>query len=97
MERQLDERFQQDFYTHDDTTQPAAKLLVPLLTSILTRPVARGGFGVAPAGIPPQGASTDGDYLQVLIGKSKVPRGSFATAFACRSTAVPARRRACCS
>ena len=34
--------------------------------------MARGGFGVALAGIPPQGTLTDGEYLQLLIGKSKV-------------------------
>lgn len=72
LERQLDERFEQDFHIHNDVSQPAAKLLVPLLVSILTRPKARGGFGVSLAGIPPQGTQTDGEYLQVLIGKSKV-------------------------
>lgn len=72
LERQLDERFQQDFHTHNDTSTPAAKLLVPLLISILKRPRARGGFGVAAGGIPAQGAQTDVDYLQVLIGLSTV-------------------------
>src|SRR5205814_7422454 len=72
LERQLDERFQQDFHTHNDASQPAAKLLTPLLASILARPIARGGFGVGAAGIPPQAALSDADYLQVLIGKSKV-------------------------
>lgn len=72
LERQLDERFLQDFHTHNDATQPAAKLLAPLLTAILTRPVARGGFGLAPAAVPAQGAQTDGDYLAVLIGASNV-------------------------
>ena len=71
LERQLDERFQQDFHTKDNTAQPAARLLAPLLVSILTRPVARGGAGLTLAGIPPQGASSDADYLQVLLGKSK--------------------------
>ena len=71
LERQLDERFQQDFHTHNDASQPAAKLLTPLLASILARPIARGGFGLGAAGIPPQAALSDADYLQVLIGKSK--------------------------
>src|SRR5919201_1951825 len=67
LERQLDERFHQDFHTSDTIAQPAAKLLNPLLTSVLTTDATHGGFGLAPAAIPPQGAATDDDYLQTLL------------------------------
>ncbi len=87
LERQLDERFQQDFHTHNDTSKPAAKLLVPLLTALLSRPIARGGFGVSAAGIPAQGALSDADYLQALVGMSKVSakelRNRFRVSFDC--------------
>jgi hypothetical protein len=72
LEEQLDERFEQDFHTSDDTSSPAAKLLIPLLVSILTRDEKRGGFGFKPADIPAQGTQINDEYLQVLIGTSKV-------------------------
>jgi Tc toxin complex TcA C-terminal TcB-binding domain len=72
LEQQLDERFQQDFHTTDDTAVPAATLLIPLIVSILTRDDARGGFGFKVADIPAKGTQTDDEYLQVLIGASKV-------------------------
>lgn len=72
LERQLEERFMQDFHTNDDAPRPAAQLLVPLLVSILTRDAGRGGFGLTPAGIPAQGTKTDDEYLQSLIALSNV-------------------------
>jgi hypothetical protein len=72
LERQLDERFEQDFHTSDDAARPAAQLLVPLLKSILRRGTSRGGFGLKVADIPAQGAQTDDEYLQSLIALSKV-------------------------
>jgi len=71
LEAQLDARFHQDFHTGDDVPQPAAKLLVKLLTSALLAPANREGFGLAPAAIPPQGAQSDDVYLAVLIGRTK--------------------------
>jgi hypothetical protein len=71
LERQIDERFQQDFRTSNDSAKPAARLLIPLLVAILTRDAKRGGFGVKPAGIPAQ-AQPDDEYLQILVGMSKV-------------------------
>jgi hypothetical protein len=72
LERQLDERFEQDFHTGNDAVQPAVKLLIPLLRAILYRDSQRGGFGVNAGGIPAQGAQSDDDYLAALIALSKV-------------------------
>jgi hypothetical protein len=72
LDRQLDERFEQDFHTNDDTEQPTAQSLVPLLKLILMRDASRGGFGLKVADIPAQGTQTDDEYLQSLIALSGV-------------------------
>ena len=86
LEQQLDERFIQNFHTNNDTLQPVVKLLLPLLTSILTRPISRGGVGLTAAAIPPQGTQTDEDYLKNLIALSGVDakelRNRFRVSFA---------------
>jgi hypothetical protein len=71
-ERQLDERFDQDFHTGNDEAVPAAALLIPLLRSILMRDSGRGGFGFNAAAIPPQGPQADEDYIATLIALAKV-------------------------
>jgi hypothetical protein len=82
-ERQLDERFEQDFHTGDDTAAPAATLLIPLLRAILMRDSGRGGFGLNAAAIPAQGTQSDDDYLATLIALSKSERARIAQSFPC--------------
>jgi hypothetical protein len=72
LERQLDERFEQDFHVMDDSPEPAAQLLVPLLTRILLRSAARGGIGLTAAAVPARGAQSDEEYLATLIAASKL-------------------------
>jgi hypothetical protein len=72
LEAQLDGRFHQDFHVGDNAPQPAAKLLIKLLKSVLVAPSNREGFGKAVGAIPGQGTSSDEDYLQMLIGLSNV-------------------------
>lgn len=67
LERQLDERFHQDFHTNDTSARPAANLLAPLVKAVLQRPTERGGFGLQPAAIPAQGPQTDDQYLAALV------------------------------
>lgn len=68
LERQINVRFHQNFRTADGADAPAAKLLIPILREALLTPVNRDGFGLTPAGIPPQGTQSDADYLAALIG-----------------------------
>jgi hypothetical protein len=66
---QLRDRFHQNFFTLDTSQQPANKVLISILTEILT--AAKGniwGFGIAPASIQPQGTRTPREYLDYLIG-----------------------------
>ena len=66
---QLRNRFHQDFLTYDSTPQSANKVLIPILTEILTAPTGTGwGFGLAPAAVEPQGTRTPREYLDYLIG-----------------------------
>jgi len=70
LEAQLDSRFHQDFHTEDTAAVPAAKLLIPILVSILVADAAREGFGIPAATIPKQGAASDDDYLATLVALS---------------------------
>jgi Tc toxin complex TcA C-terminal TcB-binding domain len=72
LEAQLDARFHQDFHVGDNKPQPVAKLLIKLLISVLVAPSNREGFGIAAGAIPAQGTSSDDDYLQALIGITRV-------------------------
>lgn len=66
---QLRNRFHQDFFTRDTALRPANEVLIPIVREILTAPTGNTwGFGLAPAGIPPQGTQTPRQYLDVLIG-----------------------------
>lgn len=65
---QLRNRFHQNFFTYDTSPQPANKVLIPILTEILTAPTGNTwGFGIAPANIQPQGTRTSREYLDYLI------------------------------
>lgn len=67
----LKNRFHQDFETHDTTEQPANRLLVSIISKILTAPVGNTyGFGLAAAAIPAQGEMSNRDYLDTLIALS---------------------------
>lgn len=68
MVKRLNNRFHQDFETHDQKNQPANSLLVPILIKALLAPTGAGyGFGRAPASIDPQGERTHREYLDHLI------------------------------
>jgi hypothetical protein len=72
LEAQLDRRFHQDFHTSDTALQSTAKLLMPILTSILTAAATREGFGLAAAAIPAQGPVTDDEFLATLVSLTEV-------------------------
>ncbi|RJG15634.1 hypothetical protein DQX05_29575 [Paenibacillus thiaminolyticus] len=68
VERQLLRRFFQDFRIADRTETPLNKLLIPLVTAILTAPTGNGfGFTVPAASIPPQGDLIERAYLDTLL------------------------------
>ena len=68
VERQLENRFFQDFHTSDRVEVPLNRMLVPLVTRILTAPTGPGfGFGLDPAALPAQGALTDRQHLDALL------------------------------
>lgn len=68
MVKRLNNRFHQDFATHDEKKQPANSLLVPILLKALLAPTGAGyGFGRTPASIDPQGERTHREYLDHLI------------------------------
>jgi Tc toxin complex TcA C-terminal TcB-binding domain len=67
----LKNRFHQEFETHDTTAQPANRLLISILTKILTAPVGSGyGFAIAAGAIAAQGEMSDREYLDSLIALS---------------------------
>ncbi|HEV7919119.1 MAG TPA: hypothetical protein VGO97_06025, partial [Solirubrobacterales bacterium] len=64
----LGQRLHQRFDTHDQTDQPANRLLIPILTEILMAPAGAGyGFGIAPAAIDAMDDRTDREYVDYLI------------------------------
>src|SRR5262249_30559113 len=70
---QLENRFHQDFETLSVTAQPANQILVPIVKKILTAPKGSGyGFGIGTASIEAQGSRTHREYLDYLIGLSKL-------------------------
>ena len=94
LERQLDERFEQDFHVMDDSPEPAAQLLVPLLTRILLRSAARGGIGLTAAAVPARGAQSDDEYLMTLIAASKLSPRELRNRFRVRFVRPRCRPRA---
>jgi hypothetical protein len=67
----LGQRLHQRVDTHDQTDQPANRLLIPILTEILKAPTgAAYGFGIAPAAIDSMGDRTDREYVDYLISLS---------------------------
>ncbi|MGW0769197.1 Tc toxin subunit A-related protein [Streptomyces sp. NPDC002676] len=73
VEQQLQRRFFQDFRTTDGTERPLNKLLIPIVTAILTAPTGSGfGFAVPAASIPAQGSRTDRAYLDALLALAPV-------------------------
>jgi tetratricopeptide (TPR) repeat protein len=70
---QLHNRFHQNFFTYDTSSQPANNILIPILTNILTAPTGNwSGFGIPPADIAGQGTRTARQYLDYLIGLSNL-------------------------
>lgn len=68
MVKRLNNRFHQDFSTHNEKKQPANTLLIPILLKALLAPTGAGyGFGRAPVSIDPQGERTHREYLDHLI------------------------------
>jgi hypothetical protein len=72
-ELQLRNRLHQDFTTSDTTQKPPNEILIPILTEILEAGTgATFGFGVPAAAIPARGAATARQYLDTLVGLTKV-------------------------
>lgn len=82
VERQLKRRFFQNFRTADRTTVPLNRLLVPIVTAILTAPKGSGfGFAVAAAALPVQGTKPDRVHLDALLAKAPVKVQEFANRY----------------
>jgi tetratricopeptide (TPR) repeat protein len=69
--KKLGTRFHQDFETLDDDDQPANEVLIPILTAILTAGTDE-NYGLGKTGLPPRGAMSARDYVDALIGMSKL-------------------------
>ncbi len=82
VERQLTLRFFQNFRTSDRTEVSLNRLLLPLVTAILTAPAAPGlGFGVVAGALPVQGTRTDREQLDALLSLAKVKITEFANRY----------------
>lgn len=82
VERQLKRRFFQDFRTANRTEVSLNKLLVPIVTAILTAPKGSGfGFAVAAAALPAQGTKPDRVHLDALLAKAPVNVQEFANRY----------------
>ena len=80
--RQLTRRFFQDFLTEDRAEVPLNRLLVPIVTAILTAPKAFGfGLAVPAATLPVQGTTPDRQHLDVLLGAGKIGAQEFANRY----------------
>lgn len=65
----LQRRFHQDFESYNDIPLPANAIVKTILLNILTSPTGDTyGFGLPAPSINPQGARTDREYLDYLIG-----------------------------
>jgi hypothetical protein len=82
VERQLTRRFFQDFRTSDRTEVPLNRLLVPLVTAILTSPTGSGfGFAMTAGALPVQGTRTDRQHLDALLALAPVTVQEFANRY----------------
>ncbi|MGN8020403.1 hypothetical protein ACTJJ7_06760 [Phyllobacterium sp. 22229] len=82
VERQLQQRFFQDFRTTDRTEVSLNKLLIPIVTKILAAPTGSGfGFAVAAAALPVQGTHTDREHLDALLAAAPVTTLEFANRY----------------
>jgi tetratricopeptide (TPR) repeat protein len=71
--KKLEGRFHQGFQTLDEQDQAANEVLIPILTAILKAPTGAGyGFGVAASAIQARGNRTPREYLDYLVGLTKV-------------------------
>ena len=69
----LRNRLHQDFTVISTSDQPALRLLVGILRSIVQAPTGAGyGFAIAPAAIEVQGERTDREYLDYLVSLTKL-------------------------
>lgn len=82
VERQLQRRFFQDFRTSDRTELPLNRMLVPIVTSILTAPAGSGfGFGLTAAALPAQGNHPDRQHLDTLLALAPVTVEEFSNRY----------------
>lgn len=82
VERQLQQRFFQDFRTADRAEVSLNKLLIPIVTKILSAPTGSGfGFAMAAAALPVQGTHTDREHLDALLGAAPVTVLEFANRY----------------
>ena len=73
MYARLRNRLHQDFTVISTKDQPALRLLVGILRSVVQAPTGAGyGFGIAPAAIEAQGERTDREYLDYLVSLTKL-------------------------
>ena len=73
VEAQLQRRFFQDFQTTDRTEGALNRLLVRILSAILTAPTGSGfGLGLAAGSLPAQGIQSDREYLDALLALTTV-------------------------
>lgn len=81
VEDQLQRRFFQDFRTADRTQTPLNRMLVPIVTKILTAPK-NGGFGFAvPAASLPAAGASDRAHLDALLALAKISVDEFANRY----------------
>lgn len=81
-EQQLRRRFFQDFRTADRTETPLNRLLIPIVSAILTAPTGSGfGFGIPAASLPAQGELTDREQLDALLALAPVVRAELANRY----------------
>jgi hypothetical protein len=82
VELQLRHRFFQNFRTTDRNEAPLNRLLVPIVTSILTAPTGSGfGFGLVPTALPAQGDHTDREHLDELLALADIRVEEFANRY----------------
>ncbi|PRZ41697.1 hypothetical protein CLV47_10856 [Antricoccus suffuscus] len=80
--RQLPHRFFQDFMTADRTEVPLNRLLIPIVTAILTAPKGSGfGFAIPAASLPVQGTAADRQHLDVLLAAAPISVQEFANRY----------------
>jgi Tc toxin complex TcA C-terminal TcB-binding domain len=96
--KKLETRFHQDMQTVDDDDQPANAVVIPILTAILQAPTgAAYGFGIAASSIKQQGALSNREYLDYLIGLTGVDadqlRRRYRISFSRPDSAVSSRVR----